>query len=313
MTIPFDIPLQFQGAHFAGDIIRSGALLRDSSTGRIVAHLQETGALRKVLQTGLSFDPTGATGLIGIAQNAAISHKLNAMQAMMGTMQTLQIAALASSVIGIGVTAASTAMILRRLDQVDKSLGGIEASVAGLPSKWREMNLRSKVVAVRTALERLQEAEVRPDAKDVITAVEERMSFVFDELHSGLAEVVIEARVDAGLVRALLASLALCGGAQIKSLLWLDMKEAAELRAHHQCVKLQNLAFLMPRDLMVGRFEGDQKTALGISKDFSEVRLRIASQPSLARTLIARGINGREYIERVEQEESEPYLLLAPT
>ena len=78
-------------------------------------------------------------------------------------------------------------------------------------------------------------------------------------------------------VRALLASLALCGGAQIKSLLWLDMKEAAELRARHQCVKLQNLAFLMPRDLMVGRVDGDQKTALGISQDFSEVRLRIAS------------------------------------
>ena len=27
---------------------------------------------------------------------------------------------------------------------------------------------------------------------------------------------------------------------------------------------------------------------------------------------IARGINGREFIERVEQEDSEPYLLIAP-
>lgn len=313
MSIPFDIPLQFRTAHLAGDIIRSGALLRDPSTGRIVAHLQETGALQKLLQTGLSFDPTGATGLIGIAQNVAISRKLNAMQAMMGTLQTLQIATLASSVVGIGVTAASTAMILRRLDQVDRSLGGLEASVAELPSKWREMNLRSKLVTVRSALERLQEAEVRPDAKDVITAVEEKMNYVFDELHSGIAEVVIEARVDAGLLRALLAGLALCGGAQIKSLLWLDMKEAAELRARHQCVKFQNLAFLMPRDLTVDRFDGDQKTAFGISQDFSEVRLRIASLPSLARTLISQKINGREYIQRVEQEETEPYLLIAPS
>ena len=312
MSIPFDIPTQFRAAVAAGDLTPNGALLKDAVTGRIVAHLQETGALQKALQSGLSFDPTGATGLIGIAQNAAITSKLNAMQAMMGTMQMLQVATLASSVIGIGVTAASTAMILNRLNQVDKAIGGLEASVADLPSKWREMDLRAKIVTVRTSLERLQEAEVRPDADSVVKSVEERLSYVFDEIHSGLVEVVIQARVDAGLVRSLLASLALCGSAQIKSLLWLDMKEAAEIRSRHQVAKLEDLAFLMPRDLMRDRLGNVQTTALGISQDFSEIRMRIASQPSLARTLIAREINGREYIKRVEKEETEPYLLLAP-
>ena len=312
MSIPFDIPTQFLGSKASGAVRRYGAILKDEATGRIVGHVQETGALQKVLQTGLSFDPTGATGLIGVAQNAAISSKLNAMQSMMGTMQVLQVATLASSVVGIGVTAASTAMILNRLDQVDEALVGIEASVSDLPSKWREMDLRSKIVSVRTSLERLQEAEVRPDAEAVIKSVEERLSYVFDEIHEGLAEVVIQVRVDAGLVRSLLASLALCGAAQIKSLLWLDMKEAAEIRSGRQVAKLENLTFLMPRDLMVDRFGHVQATALGVSQDFSEIRLRTASQPSLARTLIAREINGREYVERIEQEEAEPYLLLAP-
>lgn len=312
MSIPFNIPAQFRAAFGAGELIQRGALLKDATTGRIVSHLQETGALQKVLQTGLSFDPTGATGLIGVAQNAAISGKLNAMQSMMGTMQVLQVASLASSVVGIGVTAASTAMILNRLNQVDKALVGIEASVADLPSKWHEMDLRSKIVTVRTSLERLQEAEVRPDAEAVIKSVEERLSYVFDEIHEGLAEVVIQARIDAGLVKSLLATLALCGSAQIKSLLWLDMKEAAELRSRRQVAKLESLTFLMPRDLMVDRLGHDQSTALSVSQEFSEIRFRTASQPSLARTLIAREINGREYVERIEQEETEPYLLLAP-
>jgi len=312
VSIPFEIPTQFRAAVAAGDLITNGALLKDAVTGRIVAHLQETGALQKALHSGLSFDPTGATGLIGIAQNAAITSKLNAMQSMLGTMQMLQVATLASSVIGIGVTAASTAMILNRLNQVDKAIVGLEASVADLPSKWREMDLRAKIVTVRTSLERLQEAEVRPDAENVVKSVEERLSYVFDEIHSGLIEVVIQARVDAGLVRSLLASLVLCGSAQIKSLLWLDMKEAAEIRSRHQVAKLEDLAFLMPRDLMRDRLGHGQTTALGISQDFSEIRMRIATQPSLARTLIAREINGREYVERIEQEETEPYLLLAP-
>jgi len=312
MSILFDVPAQLLASEASGVVRRYGAILKDEATGRIVGHVQESGALQKVFQTGLSFDPTGATGLIGIAQNAAITSKLNAMQSMLGTMQMLQVASLASSVIGIGVTAASTAMILSRLNQVDKAIVGLEASVADLPSKWREMDLRAKIVTVRTSLERLQEAEVRPDAENVVKSVEERLSYVFDEIHNGLGEVVIQARVDAGLVRSLLASLALCGSAQIKSLLWLDMKEAAEIRSRHQVAKLEDLAFLMPRDLMRDRLGHDQTTALGISQDFSEVRMRIASQPSLARTLIAREINGREYVERVEQEETEPYLLLAP-
>ena len=312
MSIPFDVPAQLLASEVSGAVRRYGAILKDEATGRIVGHVQETGALQKVVQSGLSFDPTGATGLIGIAQNAAITGKLNAMQAMMGTMQVLQVATLASSVIGIGVTAASTAMILNRLNQVEKAIVGLEASVADLPSKWREMDLRAKIVTVRTSLERLEEAEVRPDAENVVKSVEERLSYVFDEIHSGLVEVVIQARVDAGLVRSLLASLALCGSAQIKSLLWLDMKEAAEIRSRHQVAKLEGLAFLMPRDLMRDRLGNDQLTALGISQSFSEIRMRIASQPSLARTLIAREINGREYVERIEQEESEPYLLLAP-
>ena len=312
MSIPFEIPAQFLAAQVTGAVKPYGAILKDAATGRIVGHMQETGALQKVVQTGFSFDPTGATGLIGVAQNAAISGKLNAMQAMMGTMQVLQVATLASSVIGVGVTAASTAMILNRLDQVDKALVGIEASIADLPSKWREMGLRAKIVTVRTSLERLQEAEVRPDAEAVVKSVEERLSYVFDEIHDGLVEVVIQARVDAGLLKSLLASLALCGSAQIKSLLWLDMKEAAQIRSRRQVEKLENLAFLMPRDLMVDRLGHDQATALAVSRDFSEIRLRIASQPSLARTLIAREINGREYVEFIGQEETEPYLLLAP-
>ncbi len=312
MSIPFDIPSQLRAAYEAGELVRRGGLLKDAATGRIVTHLQETGALQKVLQTGLSFDPTGATSLIGMAQNTAIIGKLNAMQAMMGTLQVLQVASLASSVVGIGVTAASTAMILKRLNEVNKTVENIEASLDSLPSKWREMDLRSKLVTLRTALERLQEAEVRPDAENVVKAVEEKLSYVFDELHNGLCQVVIEARVDAGLVRNILAGLALCGSAQIKSLMWLDMKDAAELRGRHQSAKLQDMSFLMPRDLMAGRIVGGEAAALGISQDFSEIRMRIASQPSLARTLIARGINGREFIERVEQEDSEPYLLIAP-
>ncbi|WP_422001191.1 hypothetical protein [Roseovarius mucosus] len=310
MSIPFEIPSQFLASFHSGELVRYGTILKDLGTGQIVGHVQETAVLQKALQTGLSLGPTGATSLIGVAQNAAMMSKLNALQAMIGTIQTLQIASLASSVIGIGVTAATAAMILNRLSVIDKTLSSVESSIATLPSKWREMDLRNKLVNVRTAVDRLQEAEVRSDSEDVVRRVEEKLSYAFDELHDGICEVAGEAQVDAGLLRSLLAGLALCGSAQIKSLVWLDLKEAAELRARQQFTKLRELAFRMPRDVMAERLPGGAETALGISRDCSEIRLRVASQPDLARTLIARGIHGREYIERIQNEDSQPLFIL---
>ena len=310
MSLLFEVPAQFLTAVKEGDLVQKGALLKDVATGRIVAHMQESGAMQKILETGVSFDPTGISSLIGVAQTVAIVGKLNTMQSMIGTMQILEGFSLAASVIGMGVTAASTAMILSRLAQVDKELGRIEVSIAEFPVNLRELNLREKLVKLRTSLERLQEAEVRPDRANIVLAEEARLNYLFDEIHDGLMEVAKQARINPDLVRTLLASLMLCGSAQIKSLFWLDMKEAAEIRSCRQVSNLQDLSFLMPRDRLVNLLENDkaEDVALSISEELSQIRMRIASQPSLARTLIAREINGREYVEHVEQEAEEPYL-----
>lgn len=312
MSIPFVIPAEYLARVAGGELIRYGAILKDAHTGQIVAHLQETGVVQNLLKTGLSFNPASGSvaSLIGVAQNAIISKKLDALQAMMGTMQTLQIATLASSVIGIGVTAAGTALIIERLNVVGKTLEEIEGSVASLPAKWREMDLRNKIVNLKTTIERLQEAEFRPDAASVMQGVEERLAYIFDELHQGTCSIVLEVEVDARVLQTMLAALSLCGNTQIKSLLWLDMKEAAEFRARQQCSKLQDLAFLMPRDVMADRLEGGAEQALSFSQDCSEIRMRLASQPALVRSLVEQDIDGRAFVERVQDEDGEPLLIL---
>ncbi len=311
--IPFVPPAQFLAGLSNGDLVRYGTIIKNATSGQIVGHLQETKGLQSVLSVGASFNPTSVTGVIGIAQNVAISNKLNAMQAMMGTLQTLQIATLASSVVGIGVTAATAAMILHRLKGIDQALERIEGSVADLPAKWRDMDLRKTLGRLQTSTERLQEAELRPDADTVVRGEEEKLNHVFNELHEGICEIVIQARVDPGLLRSLLAGLALCGSAQFKALIWLDMKEAAAHRAQLQCTKLRELAFDMPRHAMAQRLIGGSEQAAGISKDCSEIRMRTASQPDLAQVLIREGIHGRDFIDRIQSEETEPLLILPTT
>ena len=43
--IPFIVPLKFATKFAAGSIVRHGALLKDSGSGQIVGHLQETSLL----------------------------------------------------------------------------------------------------------------------------------------------------------------------------------------------------------------------------------------------------------------------------
>lgn len=309
-TIPFSVAAEHIPGLLSGQVVRYGAILKDASTGRILGHVQETGIAQKIIQSGLSFDPTGATDLIGVAQNIAIARKLDAMQQALGSLQVVQYASLFSSVVGVGVTAASTAMILKRLSAVDDALSTIEASIGDLPTKWREHSLRSRLVDVSTSVERLHEASLRSDGSKVVLQVEKDLQKGFNHVHDGLCSVVVETKVNPGLLRALLAGLSLCGASEFKALVWLDEKDAAQHRSRVQFEKLRQLAFLMPRNQLASRLGGDEELSFGISKECSEIRYRVASQPALIQSLIGSDINGRAYIEQIQQEEKESLLLL---
>ena len=308
--IPFANPAKFLAGYLAGEVVRRGAILQNASNGQIVGHLQETGLLQKILEAGLSFDPTGITGLIGVVQNFGMSRKLNAMQEALGTVQYLQYATLFSSVAGIGVTAATSIMIMRRLNKLDDTLEVIEDRITDLPRKLRIPDLRSRLVDVSTSVERLDEAALRSNPSDVVLHVERELHQAFNHIHDSLCTIVVETKVDAGLVRALLAVLALCGASQFKALLFLDEKETAMERSRMQCRKLGDLAFLMPRDEMASRLPEGGDLALAISRDCSEIRYRFASLPALARCLMDHGLDGREYVQTVLDEDSEPLLCL---
>ena len=60
-AIPFSIPAAFEAQFLAREVVRYGALLKDAETGKIVAHLQQTGIFENVLSQ--------APSMIGIVSN----------------------------------------------------------------------------------------------------------------------------------------------------------------------------------------------------------------------------------------------------
>ncbi|MFG6082191.1 hypothetical protein ACEUZ9_002834 [Paracoccus litorisediminis] len=310
MSIPFQIPAEFITRIATGEAVRYGAIIKDAASGHVLGHLQETNALRSAVNMGSALTSLNPAGVTAVVQNMVITSKLNALQSAMGTMQTLQMATLASSVIGIGVTAASTAIILKRLSAVDASVRRLEKSVDAIPALLRETDLRKTLVKLEASLDRIQEAEVRRDRNAVLQAEEARLQDAFTESCDAISFTVSQDRINPELLQAMLEALSLCGAAEFKVRIWRNEVKGAEKRASNQCTKLQNLAFIMPRQKLASRMTDE--AALLISKESSEMRLRIASQPELARTLLAHGINGTEYIERIQSEENEPLLLLPP-
>lgn len=61
--ILFEIPAAYEAAVRAGSLIQVGGLLKDGATGKIIAHLQESGVAHSLLSTALA----GSSGPLGLA------------------------------------------------------------------------------------------------------------------------------------------------------------------------------------------------------------------------------------------------------
>ena len=315
VSIPFEVPKQFRIDVAAGDVIRRGALLQDAASGRILAHVQETGGLQRLIidlaTSTRPFNPVDtALGIFNVVQNEQIKKRLNVMQGMMSTLQAIQLATLISSFVGIGVTVASTAIILSRLKAISNDLGAILEKIDRLPTELKINGLRSVLTGIETQLERLDEISDRQNPRPVVESVEEKLHEGFNELNAGMTILLRSETINVALIKALLAGLAFCGSAQCKALLWLDDKKTLCTRTRNQIQKLEELAFLMPRDFLERRLQIEADAAKQLSSDASETRMRFTSVLSLGEQLIRMDINGRWYLEYAEQENEYPVLLL---
>ena len=312
--IPFQIPQQFIAAWNSGALQQVGALLKDVDTGQIVAHLQETGAFQHSV-AGLAGGPVGlaasvAGQAVGVLQNHQMGKQLTAIQSSLGAMQSIQTLTAVSSVVGIGVTVASTAIILSKIQAIDHKISSLEQSLEKLPAQWRTLNLRNTLGEVETQLERLQEVPARKDTRPVLHKVEEQLHSGFNALHSGVRQVVAEIEIDPEMLQTLLAALAISGSAQIKALYQMDEIEAALQRAQTQSGKMQDLALEMPRDRLSQQLIGEAETASQIAEQASQIRLIMASRPALTQRLISLNVSGPAYLNALEEELENPLLVL---
>lgn len=313
-AIPFSAALEHLPGLASGNLVRYGAILKDAQTGKIVGHLQETGLWRSALEQapGLitSANPvTSGLSVFQTIQNEQIKSRLAGIETLLGGMQSLQIATLATSVLGIGVTVASTVIVLNRLNQIGAAVERMEQQIEALPKIWEEARIGNHLTDLRTQLERIDESDLRSDREAVLREADGKLNENFNHFSDTALKMSGEKTVDADLFNAVLSALALCGGAQFKVLLYLDEKRAAAKRSSGQAQQLNRIAWNLPADKMRDLIS-DRSIVAALSSDLSELRARLSSQPLTAAALIEQELHGRDYIERAVAEEEEPLLVL---
>jgi len=322
LDIPFRIPSEYLSQYGSGELIRTGALLKDASSGRIVAHLQESG----VAQQLISQLPGGAlTSPLSAAVDGYNTLQLAKLQQMIQTMQLLQYANIGISLAGIGVSVVGFAMVNKKLRHIEESIARMVDRVDRHFQLQYEEKLRWVFAHIAGLFEKADIARKleHPKAEylSVSSALTDQSALIGAELKYRLALETF----DEELFNLLSRTLLMVNAARVEVLLAADEMDAAHETARKIGNTYQALFDpLSPRDLtakrnytnyfhesgmLVYRPEGlnKMKELVGCFRDITDSAL---TKPLLIESLDRQGIRGSDFISSLRNEQEHPILLL---
>lgn len=324
MSIPFDVPRQFAAGLADGSLVRFGALLKDSGTGQVVAHLQETGVVPRLL-SGVSRLPLAPTELLSGAVAIDNNLKLRQLTSLVQTLQSLQYATMGIALVGVGVSVAGFALMNRRLKGIEGEISNLKTL---MEKQFRELHLRelrARFALASTCLERAENAhrfrEPAPELRGAAERLAESSGFFKAEVKFALKEE----RVNMELVRSFTYAMLLCDTTRVECLVGANEMDAAMCIAECSGADWVGLfdeidAVTLTRRVSAATGDGQHSYS-----ELRELRLRLIepflqlmneateagiTRAALIQSLVDRGIEGSEYLQRVRKEEKEPILML---
>jgi hypothetical protein len=339
--IPFRPPEECIPGLLNGTFTRWGPLIRDVASGRWVRLLQETGLTQDLVQTTLTPGVGGAGGYAGLIlsgghlfSSIAANVQLEQVKAMLSTLQLLTGATMATAVVGVGVSAVGFALVLRRLEQVERSLAGInqEAVAARLLAEKLDVRLRTRDWArTQSLLHRGEEAWGRSDAESVWRQIEGPLyeeQLYWRGLIEGKVGPSLFCDPRFSLPEAILAyeSALTLASSRVQTLLLLEelpaaCRHAQEFQEWHERVVsgLKSIDLARARS----RQEADRRglaeddayaRLLREGRDFMEgvheIQSHLDQRPTVLQQLRERGVSGREYVAALRERTDVPFVMV---
>jgi hypothetical protein len=315
----------------------TGSVVREVSSGRGVAFLQETSLAQSLLNSALTgasttlqtgFSPLGVAALV---QNQQIKSRLADVQSSLAMLQNLQIGTLAVSGLGLGVSVAGFAVMLKRLKGIETQIATIEAKIDRVTSDRRSDDIRMTFADIGTQMEIVDTLSARSNMVSSGEAAERALA-----TSSGRLEAHFQQRseamqtghmtsADMDMLWSLAAAIRLCHEAGSRALYRIDELEAAKQLAERRAQRFLDLSQNLTPDALArlcaqnASDSTDYIRTRQLALPQSEALVRglhdcvasIGSQSELASKLIASKIAGSDYIREVTNEKHEPIIMLA--
>jgi hypothetical protein len=253
-------------------------------------------------------------GAINTFQLEQVKKRLASMQKMLGVIEGLQVATLATSVAGIGVSAASAAIVCHRINLLRDDVTKLGKEVAEFREEWRTTQLQDLLDKAMTRVERVGSIRNRNDKRSVLQEAETVLHDVFTaSLSRGKALLKME-NIPVDALQIIIDGLMISGATRVKALLLLDEAEEAKNVAAHQVKVFGELTLTMPSDALASRLgaaNNPLEVAKQVSAIFSEARLQSASVPHLVAHLSSEGMQSSAFLKIADEEAETPFLFLS--
>jgi hypothetical protein len=320
----FEVPAKYVAELASGEIVRFGALLKDSVSGQVVAHLQETGVFQQVLSHAsvLPFSPVSALTAVS---SVGANFQLHQLTTLVQTLQMLQVATLGLSIAGIGVSVIGFAVMNKKLNGLSDQISSLRAQVERGFNELRERELRSHFSKLRGLFDQADQAHTLSNPAAEWLRISHLLAEEGAFLRGELAHYQDTPVFEPDLFLALTTSYGLCNAGRIQCLLL-----ARELRTAHRVSEDNasdgNALFDRLKPIQLARnmnseqlFEGKRvgmdvdmrlRTMQRFVGNVRDIQDGMNSKPYLIETLISKKMDGSEYLIQLRQQKSEPLLLM---
>lgn len=325
----FTSPLQYAAQLKTGELVRYGALLKDAGTGKIVAHLQETGLAHRLLgHAGLgSFTPWGAvSGVANLASNMAQNVQLRHLTQMVQTLSSLQYATLGAVGVGIGLSAVSFWTLSRSLkknaERLDRLAERVEQRFDALNQRhWREHFAVIDALLARSA----RAASLSPaSAVREWLEIDRQLDPEGAYLRSTVAAMLAEQPFDLEWFEKLVSTVLLSDSARLQCLLEANELEfarstAVDIAQNYQrlfdSISVAQLADCMVKadrssDDGLSMFARKRHVAQDVVNGLRQVTMGALSKPLVIDHLMDHRISGNRYLAEVRAYDKEPLIAL---
>lgn len=329
-NILFTIPEKYAFALASGEIQRFGALLKETSTGKIVAHVQETGLGQSLFSIGqgLPFSPLGvvnsASSIYGNIQLNQVKGAIDGLGRMMQDLQLLQYANIGVAATGIGVSVLGFAYLAKKMKGLESAIDSSSRKMDKHFQELYEREIRRKFAEIYVLFEQLEQLPhfLNADYKRICSgSIQQSLHSTSGFLRSEIAHHWDQDKFDLNWFNTLVSCLLICDSSRIQCLLMSDEVSAAKYSSEKISESYRELfdamgpvtltdKLLAPVDEKDVDYKKIESDASKVSDGLNEITNSSLTKVVLIEHLIDKGISGNQFISEMNANTQHPIVLL---